>query len=118
LPVDPQDNHAAHAPAHLQPMEVIVHNFDATGKIDPNGLIALQNAIPHLESHFEYLKADKMQEQLFMQLWPRFTAVKSSAEGIFRMVERMHNQSQQGGSPTPQGGQFDPAAQVGATAPQ
>jgi hypothetical protein len=59
-----------------------------------------------------------MQEQLFMQLWPRFTAVKSSAEGIFRMVERMHNQSQQGGSPTPQGGQFDPAAQVGATAPQ
>ena len=118
LPVDPQDNHAAHAPAHLQPMEVIVHNFDATGKIDPNGLIALQNAIPHLESHFEYLKADKMQEQLFMQLWPRFTAVKSSAEGIFRMVERMHNQTQQGGSPTPQGGQFDPAAQVGATAPQ
>jgi hypothetical protein len=118
LPVDPQDNHAAHVPVHLQPLEVIVHNFDANGKIDPNGLIAIQNAIPHLDAHFEFLKADKMQEQLFKQLWPRYTAARSGAEGIFRMVERMHNNVQQGGSPTPPGGQLDPAAQVGATTPQ
>lgn len=114
LPVDPQDNHAAHAPQHLMPIEVIVDAFSQTGRIDPNGLIALQNAIPHLEQHFEYLKADKMQEQLFKELWPRFTAAKSGAEGVFRMVERMQQNVQQGGSPTPPGG-LDPAAQVGAT---
>ena len=114
LPVDPQDNHAAHAPQHLMPIEVIVDAFSQTGRIDPNGLIALQNAIPHLEAHFEYLKADKLQEALFKQLWPRFTAAKSGAEGVFRMVERMQQNTQQGGSPTPPGG-LDPAAQVGAT---
>jgi len=114
LPVDPQDNHAAHAPQHLMPVEVIVDAFSQTGRVDPNGLIALQNAIPHLEQHFEFLKADKMQEQLFKELWPRFTAAKSGAEGIFRMVERMQQNVQQGGSPTPPGG-LDPAAQVGAT---
>jgi len=114
LPVDPQDNHAAHAPQHLMPIEVIVDAFSQTGRVDPNGLVALQNAIPHLESHFEYLKADKLQEQLFKELWPRFTAAKSGAEGVFRMVERMQQNVQQGGSPTPPGG-MDPAAQVGAT---
>lgn len=114
LPVDPQDNHSAHAPQHLMPIEVIVDAFAQTGRIDPNGLIALQNAIPHLEAHFEYLKQDKLQEQLFKELWPRFTAAKSGAEGVFRMVERMQQNVQQGGSPTPPGG-MDPAAQVGAT---
>jgi hypothetical protein len=114
LPVDPQDNHAAHAPQHLMPIEVIVDAFSQTGRVDPNGLVALQNAIPHLESHFEYLKADKLQEQLFKELWPRFTSAKSGAEGVFRMVERMQQNVQQGGSPTPPGG-MDPAAQVGAT---
>jgi hypothetical protein len=126
LPVDPQDNHAAHAPVHLQPLEVIVHNHAATGKIDPNGLIALQNAVPHLEQHFEFLKQDKMQEALFKELWPRFTEVRSGAEGIFKMVERMHNDAQQnGGVPPdqPAGGaqpqqQFDPAGMVGAATPQ
>jgi hypothetical protein len=116
LPVDEQDNHAAHAPQHLQPLEMIVHNHDATGRIDPNALVALQNAIPHLEAHFQYLKADKLQENLFRELWPRFTAVRSAAEGIFRMVERMHNQHQmQQGQAQPG---FSPAAEVGAGAPQ
>ena len=122
LPVDPQDNHAAHAPVHLQPLEVIVHNHAATGKIDPNGLIALQNAVPHLEAHFEYLKADKMQEKLFKELWPRFTEVRSGAEGIFKMVERMHNDAQQNGGVAPDqpagGAQMNPAAMVGAGTPQ
>lgn len=115
LPVDPQDNHAAHAPQHLQPMEVIVHNYDATGRIDPNGLIALQNALPHLEAHFNFLKADKLQEALYRELWPRFTAVRSAAEGIFRMVEKMHNQTQM---PPDGGGGFSPAGEVGASMPQ
>lgn len=118
LPVDPQDNHAAHAPQHLQPMEVIVHNYDATGRIDPNGLIALQNALPHLEAHFEFLKADKLQEALYKELWPRFTAVRSAAEGIFRMVEKMHNQTQQMPPGDPNAGGFSPSGQVGAMMPQ
>lgn len=114
LPVDPQDNHAAHAPQHLMPLEVIVNNYDTTGRIDPNGLIALQNALPHLEAHFEFLKADKLQEALYGELWPRFTAVRSAAEGIFRMVEKMHNQTQQ----MPAGPGFSPSGQVGAMTPQ
>lgn len=93
LPVDAQDNHAAHVPTHLEPLEVIVHNYDATGRVDPNALIALQNAIPHLEAHFEWLKLDKLQEQLYRSAWPRFTAVRSAAEGMFRMVEKMHSQA-------------------------
>lgn len=116
LPVDPQDNHAAHVPQHLQPLEVIVHNFDVTGRVDPNALIALQNVIPHLEAHLAELKKDKLQEALFRDAWPRFTAVRSAAEGMFRMVEKMHNQAQQGGAP--QDGQLNPAAEVGASTPQ
>ncbi|MFZ9725662.1 MAG: hypothetical protein ACO3EH_00515 [Ilumatobacteraceae bacterium] len=115
LPVDPQDNHAAHAPAHLQPVEVIIHNYDATGRVDPNALIALQNVIPHLAAHFEALKQDKMQEALYKELWPRFTAAQSGAEGIFRAVERMHNEAQQVGAAP---GGFSPAATLGAATPQ
>ena len=118
LPVDPQDNHAAHCPVHLQPLEVIVHNFDATGRLDPNALIALQNVIPHLDVHFEQLKADKLQAALFSQLWPRYTAVRSGAQGIFRLVERMHANAERGGSPTPPGGAIDLPAEVGAGTPQ
>lgn len=117
MPVDPQDNHAAHVPQHIQPLEVIVNNHDVSGRIDQNALVALQFAIPHLDAHFEYLKRDKLQEAVFKEFWPRFTAVRSAAEGIFRMVEKMHNdhvqQQQQGAQPG-----FSPAAQVGASSPQ
>lgn len=113
LPVDPQDNHAAHVPTHLEPLEVIVHSFDATGSINPNALIALQNAIPHLETHFEWLKKDKLQEGLYRDAWPRFTAVRSAAEGMFRMVEKMHTQASGG---VPAGA--DLAGAVGAGTPQ
>ena len=90
----------------------------ASGRVDPNALIALRNVIPHLDAHFEFLKADKLQAALFKQLWPRYTAVRSSAEGIFRLVERMHTNAERGGSPTPPGGALDLPAQVGAGSPQ
>lgn len=123
LPVDPQDNHAAHVPIHVQPLEVIVHAFDATGQVNPNALIALQNALPHTEAHFNELKNDKLQAAVYAEFWPRFTAVRSAAEGMFRMVEKMHQQAQQGGQPQQAGGQpgqgtFSPAASVGAGQPQ
>jgi hypothetical protein len=118
LPVDPQDDHAAHIPQHLEPLEVIVHTHDASGRIDPNALIALQSAVPHLEQHFEFLKADKMQEAIYKEHLPRFSQVKSAAEGIFRMVEKMHNAAEQGQPIPQQQGQFSPAATVGATTPQ
>jgi hypothetical protein len=109
MPVDPQDNHTAHLPVHLQPLEVIVHAHGASGKLNPDALIALQNAIPHLDEHFGFLAQDKLQESLYRALMPRFLAVKSAAQGIFRMVEQMHRnvmqaqaQAQQGG-PSPQG---------------
>lgn len=114
MPVDPQDNHAAHVPAHLQPLEVIINQHDASGRINPDALIALQNSIPHLEEHFNYLKQDKLQEAVYREMWPRFTAVASAAEGVFRMVEKMSAGAQQ---QAPQQG-MSPAGQVGAVAPQ
>lgn len=113
MPVDPQDNHAAHIPAHLQPLEVIIHQHDASGRINPDALVALQQAIPHMEEHLNYLKQDKLQEGLFKQVWPRFTAVASAAEGIFRMVEKMHHGVTQQSQPG-----LDPVGQVGAATPQ
>lgn len=113
LPVDPQDNHAAHLPAHLQPLQVIIDRFDQSGQVNPDALIALQNAIPHTEEHFQYLKEDKLQEALYRQLWPQYTAIRSAAEGIFRMVEKMQAQAQ--GAPP---GGMNPAGMVGAGAPQ
>ncbi len=112
LPVDPQDNHAAHVPAHIQPLEVLVHNFDTNGKIDPNALVALQLVLPHIEAHLNFLKGDKLHEAIYRDAWPRFTAVRSAAEGIFRMVEKMHNQTQA------EGGQPRLDAAVGAGTPQ
>lgn len=94
LPVDPQDAHAAHAPVHLQPLEAIVHNYGATGRLDPTALVALQHAVPHLEAHFAHLARDKFQAALHADLWPRFAAVRAAAEGMFRLVERMHQQAQ------------------------
>lgn len=117
MPVDPQDNHAAHLPAHLQPLEVIIHNYDASGKINPDALVALQNAIPHLEEHFNFLKQDKLQEAIYREMWPRFTAISSAAEGIFRMIEKMHNGTQQTDGPSPDGS-FSPAGMTGAVSPQ
>lgn len=118
LPVDPQDNHAAHVPIHIQPLEVIVNNYDVTGRIDPNALIALQNAVPHLDEHFKWMKGDKLAEAIYKEFWPRFTAVRSAAEGIFRMVERMHNEAQQAGQPGQSQPGLDPAGAVGAMTPQ
>ena len=112
LPVDPQDNHAAHVPVHIQPLEVLVHNFDVTGQIEPNAMIALQLVLPHIEAHLNFLKGDKLHEEIYRDAWPRFTAVRSAAEGIFRMAEKMHNQAQTGGQPQ----RMDAA--VGAGAPQ
>lgn len=94
LPVDPQDNHAAHVAVHLQPLEVIVHAYATTQRLDPNALIALQNALPHVEAHLVYLRGDKRQAALYQEAAGRFGAVRSAAEGMFRAAERMQKQAQ------------------------
>jgi hypothetical protein len=118
LPVDPKDNHAAHLPVHLQPLQVIVDQYNQSGQINPNSLIALQNAPVHVEKHFEYLKADKLSLPIFNQLWPQWTAMRNTVEAIFKQVDRMHAEAQrlQGGGPPP--GTFDPNAAVGALTQQ
>lgn len=104
MPVDPQDNHAAHLPIHLQPLEVLVHNHEATGQLNPDALIALQFGVPHLAQHLDFLKQDKLQEPLYRALAPRFTAVQAAAEALFRLVEKMHHSATQppGAMPQPQ----------------
>lgn len=119
LPVDPKDVHASHIPVHLQPAVVIVDRYEGSGQVSPEALIALQNLIPHLEQHFEFLKMDKLQDPLRKQLWPEFTRVKSAAEGIFRQIERMQAEAQMAGGAPPQGGgDVAPAAQIGAMSQQ
>jgi hypothetical protein len=117
IPVDPKDNHIAHLPAHLQPLAVIVHNYEATGRIDPTAVVALQNAIPHVEEHFNFLKADKTKQPLYQQLWPQYTEIRNGAVSILRQVERMANEAQMQQGQTPPGG-VDPQAAVGAMTPQ
>ena len=120
LPVDPKDVHAGHIPVHLQPAMVIIDRYETSGQISPEALVALQNLIPHLEQHFEYLKLDKLQDPLRKQLWPEFTRVMSAAEGIFNQIERMQAEAQQAGAPPPQegGGGVAPAAAIGAMSQQ
>jgi hypothetical protein len=113
MPVDPQDNHAAHIPVHLQPLSVIVDAYKQSGRINPDSIVAIQLTIPHLDAHFEELAKDKIQQPLYRQLWPAYTDLRSHAAGIMRQIERMHAQAQQGRAPG-----FSPAATVGANAPQ
>jgi hypothetical protein len=116
LPVDPKDNHAAHIPVHLQPLSVIASQFAQSGRINPDSVVAIQNAVPHVEAHFEYLKADKLQANIFQQLWPQWTDVKNTLTGIMRQVERMDAEAQRVAGNAPRG--VDPAAAVGALSQQ
>lgn len=103
LQVDASDNHAVHVPAHLQPLMTIVQNYKQTQRVDPTAIVALQYAIPHLDSHFELMKQDKTLDDLRRQLWPQFTQIRSIAEGIMHQVQQLHNHAlaQKGMSPTP-----------------
>ncbi len=95
LPVDPQDNHASHIPQHLQPLEVLVHNFEATGRLDPTALVALQIGLPHLEAHLQFLQQDRLQAPAYQEYSGRFAAVRAKAEALFRHLEKMMHQQQQ-----------------------
>jgi hypothetical protein len=113
LPVSRIHNHGVHATIHLEPLQIMVDQYDKTGQVDPESLIALQFIIPHVEEHLTFLKEDKTEEALYRQLWPMFTGIRSAAEGMFRQAERLAQQ-QQGGGGQPQS---LPGA-VGASTPQ
>lgn len=134
LPVDAKDNHAVHVPAHLQPLMTIVQNYKQTQKVDPSAIVALQYAIPHVQSHFDNMKLDKTMDKVRAELWPQFTNIRSIAEGIMNQVQQMHQkalaaQGQQSvpftGRPAPgaqtmpaQGGGVPLSGMAGAAAPQ
>lgn len=107
LQVDSKDNHAVHVPAHIQPLMTMVQNYKQTQKIDPSSIVALQYAIPHLQSHFDQMQLDRTMDGLRKQLWPQFTQIRSIAEGIMSQVQQLHNQAlaQRGQQPTPFTGQ-------------
>jgi hypothetical protein len=104
IPVDPTDNHAAHVPVHLQPLEMIVMKFKTTGQISPDAFPALINAIPHLQKHFEYMENNKLMDPIRKQLWPRFTAVESAARGILSQLQKIDAQARQQGMVQTPGG--------------
>lgn len=114
LPVDPKDKHVFHLPVHLQPISVIVDNYTTTGQINPDAVVALQNAIPHIEEHFNFLKADKTKEAIYKQLWPQYTDIRNGAISILKQVERMANDAQGAAGP----GGINPQASIGANTPQ
>lgn len=122
LPVDPKDNHAAHVPAHLKPVAVIVHNFESSGQIDPTAVVAIQNVLPHLEEHFAYLKADITKKALYQQFFQEYSSLKNGAVSMMRQVERMDQASREpgfvppGAAVGPEG--VNPSAAVGAATPQ
>lgn len=122
LPVDPKDNHVAHLPAHIKPLEVIVHNFESSGQVDPNSVVALHNVIPHIEEHFQYLKADVTKKQYYQQLWPQYVSLRNGAVSILKQVERMDSDAQKPGFVPPGAaagpGGVNPQAAIGAAAPQ
>ena len=109
LPVDPQQNHAAHAPLHLQPMQAMVDQFEQTGQPNPDVMVALQFMIPHVEEHMNFLSQDKLEEAIYKQAKPMFASIKASAEGMFKMAERLAAQQQP---------EQQLAGAIGATAPQ
>ena len=58
---------------------MIVDGFNANGQINPDQMIALETAIPHVAEHFEYLQADELQKETYQQLWPIFSEIVSIA---------------------------------------
>ncbi len=122
LPVDPKDNHAAQIPEHLTPLESMVSQYRASGKINPDAFIALQNVIPHLSDHFKYLEGNKLMDPVRKQLWPRFTAVQSAAEGLFNQLTKLDRTAQDNGmvsrDPGASPGGADLAGMAGAIEPQ
>ena len=118
IPADEGDNHPVHIEAHLQPLKAIVDNFNANGQINPDQMIALETAIPHVAEHFEYLQADELQKETYQQLWPIFSEIVSIAGGIMRRLEQQANnpQAQEGGLPTE--APESVAAQMGGPAQQ
>ena len=92
LPADESDNHPVHIEAHLTPLKAIIDNYNATQQITPDAIIALETVIPHVAEHFEYLKADDLQKELYQQLWPVFTEIVSAAGAIMQRIQAQADQ--------------------------
>ena len=92
LPVAEADNHPVHIEAHLTPLKAIIDNYNATGQITPDAIIAIETVIPHVAEHFEYLKADELQKELYQQLWPIFTEIVSAAGAIMQRIQAQADQ--------------------------
>jgi hypothetical protein len=97
LPVDPADSHFEHLEEHLKPLEQIVGKAKQSGQQpEPDHLVLLQVAFPHIDAHFELLKADETMKDAYGQIWPKYSEIKSIANGIFtRLAKEQEQQPQQ-----------------------
>ena len=80
--VDQRHDHEAHITSHLQPMMMLSQQYQETGQIQENQVAMIQNIVPHLEQHFEFLKQDKMKEQAYQQLFRAYQGVANTATAI------------------------------------
>lgn len=100
IPADAGDNHPVHIEGHLTPLQAMVDQFQDTGQINPDNIIALQTTIPHVSEHFEYLKQDEQMKEVYQMLWPKFTSIVSMAESMESTMANQINQLEQN-SPLP-----------------
>ena len=92
LPVAKQDKHEVHISVHMEPLERIVQAYQQSQDISPDHITSLEVVTPHLEQHFQFLRAEIYKKEIFQELWPRFTAVQSVAARIFARLEEMQRQ--------------------------
>lgn len=96
IPVWNKDNHEVHVPVHLQPLVQMVEQFKQTGQPNQEHMIILQVALPHLEQHMEYLKANPLKKAAYQKFQGVFQQVMAQTNGMFNMVEKLQAQQQQG----------------------
>jgi len=95
LPVDPADAHFEHLEEHMKPLEQIVMQFKETQEAPaPEALVLLQVSLAHSEKHFEYLKDDETMKDEYGQIWPKYSEIKSIADGIFTQLQSEQGQPQ------------------------
>jgi len=88
IPVVHSDKHHIHLPIHLQPLAAFVERYRESGHVDPQIVVTLQMALPHIEEHFAYLDRDPSKKETRDKLWNMYAEIRSVALGIFSQLEK------------------------------
>jgi len=84
-----QDDHIAHIPVHMQPVEQIVQKFIDDGKLeDQNMVIYVQLGMAHIDKHFAHIKGDETLDQQRKPLEKKWKQIKKVAEDMVDQFAR------------------------------